>query len=218
MREAIPAVTCTAQATILTGRPPEEHGVVGNGWYFRDTGEVRFWQQSNRLIEAEPLYETARRWAAEEGRPFKTAKLFWWFNQGAAVDLSVTPKPYYAADGNKAFGIAGTPDGLTDRLEAKLGPFPFHTFWGPRAGLGCTQWIAKCAAEIVRDDRPDLTLVYLPHLDYDPQRFGPFGQRRSPPVEGTRRRLRAPARRRPPGPGRACGWSANTATATCPGP
>src|SRR5262249_691157 len=23
--------------------------------------------------------------------------------------------------------------------------------------------------------RPDLTLVYLPHLDYDPQRFGPSG-------------------------------------------
>ena len=65
------------------------------------------------------------------------AKLFWWFNQGAAVDLSVTPKPYYAADGNKAFGIAGTPDGLTARLEKELGKFPFHTFWGPirRPGL-----------------------------------------------------------------------------------
>ena len=25
----------------------------------------------------------------------------------------------------------------------------------------------------MRRERPDLTLVYLPHLDYDPQRFGP---------------------------------------------
>ncbi len=175
VREALPAVTCTTQATILTGRPPRDHGVVGNGWYFRDTGEVRFWQQSNALMQAEPLYVTARREAGRRGRPFRVAKLFWWFNQGAAVDLSVTPKPYYGADGNKAFGIAGTPEGLTDRLERTLGKFPFHTFWGPSAGLPCTRWIAACAAEVLKADRPDLTLVYLPHLDYDPQRFGPSG-------------------------------------------
>jgi len=173
--EAVPAVTCTAQATILTGKSPREHGIVANGWYFRDTGEVRFWQQSNRLIQAEPLYETAARVAAARGRSFRCAKLFWWFNQGAAVDLSVTPKPFYAADGNKAFGISGTPFGLTDRLESKLGRFPFPSFWGPMAGLPATDWIARCAAEILTTERPDLTLVYLPHLDYDPQRYGPSG-------------------------------------------
>jgi predicted AlkP superfamily pyrophosphatase or phosphodiesterase len=101
--------------------------------------------------------------------------LFWWYNQGAAVDFSVTPKPYYGADGNKAFGILGSPAGLTEQLEKELGRFPFHTFWGPKAGLPCTQWIARCAASVLRDHHPDLILVYLPHLDYDPQRFGPSG-------------------------------------------
>jgi predicted AlkP superfamily pyrophosphatase or phosphodiesterase len=175
LRETVPAVTCTAQAAVLTGETVDRHGIVGNGWLWRDTGEVRFWQQSNRLLEAGPLYQTAHRLARERGQSFRCAKLFWWFNQGAAVDLSVTPKPHYGADGNKVFGIHGTPEGLTDRLERKLGPFPFHTFWGPFAGLPCTQWIARCAAEILRNERPDLTLVYLPHLDYDPQRFGPEG-------------------------------------------
>ncbi|MFO0927573.1 MAG: alkaline phosphatase family protein [Gemmataceae bacterium] len=175
LREVLPAVTCTAQATLLTGAAADRHGVVANGWLFRDTGEVRFWQQSNRLLEAEPLYVTARRRAAACGRTFTCAKLFWWFNQGAAVDFSVTPKPYYGADGNKAFGVTGTPDGLTERLEAALGPFPFPSFWGPTAGAGCTEWIARAAAAVVREHRPDLTLVYLPHLDYDPQRFGPAG-------------------------------------------
>jgi predicted AlkP superfamily pyrophosphatase or phosphodiesterase len=160
---------------MLTGQPASVHGIVGNGWLWRDTGEVRFWQQSNRLIQAEPVYATARRLAKEKGRPFRCAKLFWWFNQGAAVDISVTPKPYYGADGNKAFGISGTPHGLTGLLEIQLGPFPFHTFWGPKAGLPCTQWIAQCAAHVLKGNRPDLTLVYLPHLDYDPQRFGPQG-------------------------------------------
>ena len=175
LREALPAVTCTAQASILTGEHPGGHGIVANGWLYRETAEVRFWQQSNRLIQAEPIYATARRRAAEQGRAFKSAKLFWWFNQGAAVDLSVTPKPYYAADGNKAFGIDGTPDGLTVKLERDLGTFPFHTFWGPRAGLPCTEWIGRCAGKLLDDERPDLTLVYMPHLDYEPQRRGPSG-------------------------------------------
>jgi predicted AlkP superfamily pyrophosphatase or phosphodiesterase len=175
LREVVPAVTCTAQAAILTGQPAHRHGIVGNGWLWRETGEVRFWQQSNRLLQAEPVYQTARRLAAERGRTFRCAKLFWWFNQGAAVDISVTPKPYYGADGNKVFGITGTPEGLTERLDKQLGPFPFPTFWGPMAGLPCTEWIARCAAAVVRTERPDFTLVYLPHLDYDPQRFGPDG-------------------------------------------
>jgi predicted AlkP superfamily pyrophosphatase or phosphodiesterase len=175
LREVVPAVTCTAQASLLTGKAPEGHGVVGNGWLFRETAEIRFWQQANTLIQAEPVYVTARRLAAERGRTFRVAKLFWWFNQGAAVDWSVTPKPHYGADGNKVFGITGTPEGLSDRLERDLGPFPFHTFWGPSAGLPCTEWIARCAADVLTCERPDLTLVYLPHLDYDPQRFGPSG-------------------------------------------
>jgi predicted AlkP superfamily pyrophosphatase or phosphodiesterase len=172
VREVVPAVTCTAQATLLTGASPDRHGIVANGWLFRDTGEVRFWQQSNRLLQAEPIYRTARRLAAERGRSVRCAKLFWWFNQGADVDWSVTPKPWYGADGNKVFGIHGSPVGLTERLETKLGRFPFQTFWGPMAGLPCTQWIARCTAEVLRAERPDLTLVYLPHLDYDPQRYG----------------------------------------------
>lgn len=175
MPEVLPAVTCTAQATILTGTPPNKHGVVANGWLFRDTNEVRFWQQSNRLIQAEPLYATARKRAKERGKPFTSAKLFWWFNQGAAVDLSVTPKPHYAANGNKAFGVTGQPPDLSERLVRELGPFPFPQFWGPMAGAKSTRWIAAASARVVRSHKPTLTLVYLPHLDYDPQRFGPKG-------------------------------------------
>ena len=175
LKEVTPAVTCTAQASLLTGRPPQDHGIVGNGWLFRDTREVRFWQQSSALIQAEPVYTTARRMAAERGRSFRAAKLFWWFNQGADVDISVTPKPYYGADGAKVFGVSGTPDDRCDRLEAAIGRFPFHTFWGPNAGLPCTEWIARAAADVLERDRPDLTLVYLPHLDYEPQRRGPSG-------------------------------------------
>jgi predicted AlkP superfamily pyrophosphatase or phosphodiesterase len=158
---------------MLTGEMPARHGIVGNGWFWRDTGEVRFWLQSNRLIQAETVYAAARRLAAQRGARFTCAKLFWWFNQGAPVDCSVTPKPHYGADGSKVFGIHGTPDDLASGLERELGPFPFHTFWGPMAGRPSTEWIARAAASVMRQHRPTLTLVYLPHLDYDLQRFGP---------------------------------------------
>jgi predicted AlkP superfamily pyrophosphatase or phosphodiesterase len=171
----VPAVTCPAQATLLTGKAPEQHGIVGNGWLFRETGEIRFWQQSHFLLQAEPIYLTARRLTRERGRQFRVAKLFWWFNQGAPVDISVTPKPYYGADGDKIFDVTGTPDGLTDRLQRDLGKVPFQTFWGPGAGLPCSHWISCAAAEVFERERPELSLVYLPHLDYDPQRFGPSG-------------------------------------------
>ncbi len=169
----LPAVTSTAQATLLTGARPQDHGIVANGWLFRDTREVRFWQQSRHLIQGEPVYETARRRARDKGRKFTTAKLFWWFNQGCGVDISVTPKPHYGADGSKAFDIMGYPSGIAPTLTSKLGPFPFHTFWGPMAGLPATSWIARCAEHVLHEHRPDLSFVYLPHLDYDFQRFGP---------------------------------------------
>jgi predicted AlkP superfamily pyrophosphatase or phosphodiesterase len=142
---------------MLTGLAPREHGIVGNGWYFRDTGEIRFWQQSNRLIQGPKFYEGVQ-----------TAKLFWWFNQGAPVQWFVTPKPHYGCDGSKAFGILDETD---CRLTEQLGEFPFHGFWGPKAGLPSSEWIARAAAVVLRQNSPELTMVYLPHLDYDYQRL-----------------------------------------------
>jgi predicted AlkP superfamily pyrophosphatase or phosphodiesterase len=168
----LPAVTLAAQATMLTGTPPGTHGVVGNGWLFRQTGEVRFWQQARSLIEAEPVYVTARRRAGERELDFTCAKLFWWFVRGADVDWSVTPAPHYGSDGNKVLDIEATPPELAARLEAEHGKFPFPSFWGPMAGLPSSDWISRAAASVMREHRPTLTLVYLPHLDYDLQRHG----------------------------------------------
>lgn len=153
----VPAVTCTVQATLLTGTPPSQHGIVANGWYDRSTAEIRFWQQSNHLIEAPKLYEG-----------IETAKMFWWFNQHARVRWSCTPKPHYGCDGSKVFDII---DATECQLVERLGPFPFFSFWGPRAGLPATEWIAKASALVLEQNRPDLSLVYLPHLDYDFQRY-----------------------------------------------
>lgn len=164
----LPAVTMSAQATLLTGAHPSEHGIVGNAWCERAFGEVRCWPQSNALLERAPFYRIAK----ERDKNVTVAKMFWWFNQGSGADWSVTPKPHYGADGSKEFDIQTNPPELAAELKRECGEFPFFSFWGPRAGLPSSEWIARASAKVIREKKPTITLVYLPHLDYDLQRFG----------------------------------------------
>ena len=60
IKPQVPAVTCTQQATYITGETPQAHGIVGNGWYFKDECEVKFWRQSNKLVNARKLWEAAK--------------------------------------------------------------------------------------------------------------------------------------------------------------
>jgi predicted AlkP superfamily pyrophosphatase or phosphodiesterase len=165
----LPAVTCTAQSTILTGLAPREHGIVANGWYFRDLAEVGFWKQSNHLVHGERLYQAARKRDARH----TTAKMFWWYNMYADVEWSMTPRPSYPADGRKVFDSYSQPPELRDRLQERLGVFPLPRFWGPAADIASTAWIVDATLEVMRAHHPSLTLVYLPHLDYNLQRLGP---------------------------------------------
>ncbi|MFT5464695.1 MAG: putative AlkP superfamily pyrophosphatase or phosphodiesterase [Planctomycetota bacterium] len=169
----LPAVTCSAQATYLTGESPSVHGAVGNGWFFRDEAEVHFWKQSNHLVKAPKLYERARKLLPG----FTCAKLFWWWNMGADVDFSITPRPFYLADGRKSLTVYTTPRSLQKELERRHGEFPFFDFWGPKAGLASTRWIADVTLQVLREKKPTLTMAYLPHLDYDLQRYGPDSPR-----------------------------------------
>ena len=168
----LPAVTCPAQATLLTGRLPRDHGIVANGWYWRDLAEVMFWKQSNRLVgcEEDKLWHAGKR---RYGDSFTTAQMFWWFNMHAAVDVAVTPRPVYPADGRKLPSIYTQPAELKGDLESTLGKFPLFDFWGPRAGIRSSEWIAAATQTVMQTRRPTVTLCYLPHLDYDLQRYGP---------------------------------------------
>ncbi len=167
----LPAVTCSVQSTFLTGLTPSDHGIVGNGWYFRDLGEVFLWRQHNKLVQGEKVWETARR--AKPG--FRAANLCWWYAMGATTDLTVTPRPIYHADGRKSPDCYTYPPQLHDNLTGPLGEFPLFQYWGPTANIKSTKWIADAARIVLEKDELDLLLVYLPHLDYDHQRFGPGG-------------------------------------------
>ncbi|ASZ09770.1 alkaline phosphatase family protein [Chitinophaga pendula] len=164
----LPAVTTAAQSTYVTGQWPSEHGIVGNGWYDRTDAEVKFWKQSNKLVQSSKIWDKAK----QLNPSFTTSKMFWWYNMYASVDYSVTPRPQYLSDGRKMPDCYAHPASLRDHLQKELGQFPLFQFWGPGANIKSSQWIAD--ASILTDGlyHPTLTLIYLPHLDYCLQKFG----------------------------------------------
>jgi len=174
---AFPAVTCTAQSNYLTGQLPAQHGIVGNGWYHRELAEVQFWKQSNHLVAGRKIWDVLR----ETNPQFTCAKLFWWYNMYSRADWSITPRPMYPADGRKLFDVYAWPFSIREVIKRELGVFPFPAFWGPAAGVDSSQfaadavskWIAESARWIEHKYSPTLSLIYLPHLDYNLQRLGP---------------------------------------------
>ncbi|MFN7137741.1 MAG: alkaline phosphatase family protein [Limisphaerales bacterium] len=177
IRPAFPAVTCTAQSNYVTGKTPFEHGIVANGWYNREMAEVQFWKQSNHIVHGRKIWDDLR----SLDPSFTCAKLFWWYNMYSTADYSITPRPMYPADGRKVFDVYAWPYSIRPEIKKELGEFPFPTFWGPAAGVktpqgerdAASRWIANSAKWTEQKYKPTLSLVYLPHLDYNLQRIGP---------------------------------------------
>jgi len=165
----LPAITTAVQSTYITGKWPSAHGIVGNGWYDREDCEIKFWKQSNKLVHAEKIWEKAKKLDPN----FTCAKMFWWYNMYSSADFAVTPRPNYLADGRKIPDCYSHPAELRDRLQKELGQFPLFQFWGPGANIKSTQWIADASILTDKWHNPTLSLIYLPHLDYCLQKFGP---------------------------------------------
>lgn len=168
IKPVLPAVTCSSQSAYLTGKWPKDNGIVGNGWYFKDECEIKFWRQSNHLVQSPKVWDALK----AENPDFTCANMFWWYNMYSSVDYAVTPRPLYPSDGRKLPDIHSQPMALRDRLQKELGQFPLFSFWGPNANISSSQWIADASLKVDEWYDPTLTLIYLPHLDYALQKFG----------------------------------------------
>ncbi len=163
----LPAVTCSVQTTYLTGKWPTDHGIVGNGWFDKNYQEIKFWHQSNKLVNSPCIWDELK----AKHPQFKCANMFWWFNMYSTIDFSVTPRPQYRTDGQKIPDCYSNPSNLRTKLQNELGQFPLFNFWGPKTSIKSSEWIAKASLKVQEWHDPNLLLIYLPHLDYAFQKF-----------------------------------------------
>ena len=164
-----PALTCPVQATMRTALAPSQHGMVYNGHYVRKLRKPMFWEQSSALVQGRRIWSDFR---AAGGR---VGMLFWQQSLGEELDMLLSPAPIHTHGGGMVEAVYSKPDGLYDDLCRELGGrFKLSSYWGPLAGAASTRWITRAtAAAMHRDDAPDVLFSYLPHLDYDLQRYGP---------------------------------------------
>lgn len=164
-----PCVTSPVQASMLTGLSPREHGVIANGFYYADRGEVKFWVGDHQVIE-QPTFITR----LVRQRPDLTSAAWCAQNiKGADATYIVTPAPIHGPDGTTKPWCYSKPEGLYEEMLGELDHFPLQHYWGPLANIRSTQWIVEGALWLAGKYAPNFQYVYVPHLDYAAQKFGP---------------------------------------------
>ncbi|HID74689.1 MAG TPA: alkaline phosphatase family protein [Planctomycetaceae bacterium] len=164
-----PCVTCPVQANMTTGTLPREHGVVANGFYWRDQARIEMWTSPNDCILRPQIWDRL----GQSNSQLTSAVWFALHSKGSSADYVCTPAPIHGPDGSESLWCYTRPEGWYETLMERLGHFPLQHFWGPMAGIQSTTWIVESAIETARAFQPRLFYIYLPHLDYAAQRTGP---------------------------------------------
>jgi len=167
LSHSFPAVTWPAQATMLTGKTANQHGVVANGFYWRDKQKVEMWTAWNEVIHQPQLWDELKK------NDVSTAAWFPMLSKGCNADYVCMPAPIHQPDGSEDLWCYTKPQEYYGTLLEKFEHFPLKHFWGPLANIRSTQWIADSAVLTAETFHPQFFYIYLPHLDYAAQKFGP---------------------------------------------
>jgi len=166
---SFPCVTCPVQANLTTGRGPEEHGIIANGFFWRETGKVEMWTAWNEVFQTPQIWDRLH----EHSDELTSAVWFPLHSKGATADYICTPAPIHNPDGSESLWCYTKPTELYGEFRDELGHFPLMNFWGPMSSIKSTDWIVDSAVIAAKKFRPRFTYIYLPHLDYAAQKFGP---------------------------------------------
>ena len=167
VEHVFPCVTWPSQANLLTGTPPSSHGVVANGFYWREDHKVEMWTAWNEVIQQPQIWDLLKQ------KGLSSAAWFPMLSKGCGADYVCMPAPIHQPDGSEDLWCYTKPQEFYGELLDKFGHFPLQHFWGPLANIKSSRWIAESAVECARKFQPDFFYVYLPHLDYAAQKFGP---------------------------------------------
>lgn len=164
-----PCVTCPVQANMTTGKLPSEHGIVGNGLYWRQKNHLEMWTGGNDLVESHQIWDVL----SCSQNQYKSAVFFPLHSKYCDADYVLTPAPIHNPDGSETLWCWTRPESLYGELRAELGDFPLMNWWGPMANAKSASWSVEAAIRLARQERPDFFYLYVPHLDYASQKNGP---------------------------------------------
>ncbi len=176
---SFPAVTCPVQTNLTTGVAPNQHGVVANGFYWRESRELEMWTAWNDKVRAPQIWDRLH----QHDESITSAAWFTMLSKGCGADFVCTPAPKHQADGTESLWCYTKPEPFYEQLLPELGHFPLQHFWGPLANIKSTAWIIESSIRAAARFRPNFFLIYLPHLDYAAQKFGPDSDAASVAVE-----------------------------------
>ncbi len=169
LASAFPAVTCTAQASFRTGARPDQHGMIANGVYHDRLKKILFWEQAASLVDGPRIWDDFR------ARGGTVGIMFWQQSLGESADVIVSPRPIHKHSGGMIQDVYTKPQSLYDQLCDRVGRrFNLMHYWGPLASRKSSEWIVDAVYAVMNmaDLAPDVLLTYLPHMDYDLQRYG----------------------------------------------
>ncbi len=166
---SFPAVTWPVQANMLTGKLPDEHGVIANGFFWRDTNQVEMWTAWNDKIQQPQIWDLLH----QHDKSLTSAVWFPMLSKGCGADFICMPKPVHNPDGSESLWCYTKPEMMYGTLRDTFGHFPLMNFWGPMANIKSSAWIADSAGWCMQQHRPNFFYIYLPQLDYAAQKSGP---------------------------------------------
>ena len=168
-----PALTCPVQASFRTALSPADHGMIANGFFDRNLKKTFFWEQAASLYQGKRIWEKFRKKGNSVGQICYQQTI------GVDSDLILTPAPIHKHHGGMIQDFYARPKNLYKNLCKRLGKtFNLHSYWGPFTSSSSSEWIAKATIELLKTGgAADLQLVYLPHLDYEMQKSGPYSKK-----------------------------------------
>src|SRR6188474_231269 len=153
---SFPCVTWPVQANILTGKRPDEHGVIANGFYWREKHEVEMWTAWNDKITAPQIWDLLH----QRDPRLTSAVWFPMLSKGCGADYVCMPAPVHNPDGTESLWCYTKPSLLYGALRDKFGHFPLMNFWGPLANIKSSAWIAESAAYAMQKFQPNFFFIY----------------------------------------------------------
>jgi predicted AlkP superfamily pyrophosphatase or phosphodiesterase len=174
LHPVFPSVTCTVQSSILTGKYPDEHGIISNGMYDKQNLQVQFWEQSSNLVERDRIWDSLNKDnnSNNDGNGVNTAILFWQNTMYANCDYVITPRPIHKENGQMDMWCYSRPPGFYEEVAGSIGEFDLSSYWGPFASLKSSEWITNSVEYVLENKKPNLLFAYFPQLDYSAQKFG----------------------------------------------